>query len=66
MKKYIETIELKEQDKSFALRAISFVSKRASGELITAATWIRNFVRNHPDYKQGSICYQLTLSLEYG
>ncbi|CAN6618110.1 glutamate--cysteine ligase [Trichomonascus vanleenenianus] len=32
-------------------RYISLVSKRASGELITAATWIRRFIRSHPAYK---------------
>eukprot|EP01102_Stenamoeba_stenopodia_P011556 TRINITY_DN3564_c0_g1_i1.p1 TRINITY_DN3564_c0_g1~~TRINITY_DN3564_c0_g1_i1.p1 ORF type:complete len:620 (+),score=148.40 TRINITY_DN3564_c0_g1_i1:197-2056(+) len=55
VRSYLDTLNLKEQDKSVALRAISFVSKRASGELITPATWIRNFVRNHPDYKQDSV-----------
>lgn len=26
-----------------------------SGELFTTARWIRNFVQNHPDYKQDSV-----------
>ncbi|CEH18307.1 glutamate-cysteine ligase catalytic subunit [Ceraceosorus bombacis] len=34
---------------------LDLVSKRASGELITAATWIRNFVRTHPEYKKDSV-----------
>jgi len=29
------------------------VSKRASGELPTAAAFMRDFVHNHPDYKHG-------------
>jgi len=33
---------------------LDFIEKRASGELITPATWIRNFIRNHPDYKGDS------------
>jgi len=33
---------------------LDFVEKRSTGELITTATWVRNFVRNHPDYKQDS------------
>jgi len=34
---------------------LDFIEKRASGELITPATWIRNFVRNHPAYKGDSV-----------
>jgi len=37
---------------------LDLVSKRASGELPTAATWIRNFVLNHPDYKKDSVVSQ--------
>jgi len=36
------------------LSYLDFIEKRATGELITPATWIRNFVRNHPDYKGDS------------
>jgi len=43
---------------------LSFISKRASGELVTPATWIRTFVTQHKDYKHDSvvsdeICYDL-------
>ncbi len=31
------------------------VCRRATGELVTPATWIRGFVQSHPDYKQDSI-----------
>ena len=34
---------------------LSFISKRAKGELITPATWMRQFVMNHPGYKNDSI-----------
>ncbi len=34
---------------------LDFIEKRATGELITTATWLRNFVRNHPDYKNDSV-----------
>jgi glutamate--cysteine ligase catalytic subunit len=36
-------------------RYLEFVEKRATGELITPATWIRKFVRAHPDYKKDSV-----------
>ena len=34
---------------------LDFIEKRAVGELITPATWMRNFIRNHPDYKGDSV-----------
>ena len=34
---------------------LDFIEKRATGELLTPATWIRNFVRTHPDYKGDSV-----------
>jgi len=34
---------------------LDLIEKRATGELVTPATWMRNFVRNHPDYKSDSV-----------
>ncbi|KAI8981590.1 glutamate-cysteine ligase-domain-containing protein [Mycotypha africana] len=34
---------------------ISLISKRASGELMTGAAYLRKFVQNHPAYKQDSV-----------
>lgn len=31
------------------------ICKRASGDLQTTATWIREFVRNHPAYAHDSV-----------
>jgi glutamate--cysteine ligase catalytic subunit len=44
---------------------MEFIEQRATGELITPATWMRNFVRTHPSYKNDSvvtddIAYDLT------
>ena len=33
---------------------LSFYVRRVTGELITPATWIRQFVKSHPDYKNDS------------
>jgi len=30
---------------------LRFIEKRAAGELITTATWMREQVLSHPDYK---------------
>ena len=32
-----------------------FFAYRSPGRLVTPATWIRNFVRQHPDYKYDSV-----------
>ncbi len=34
------------------------ICKRASGELQTTATWIREFVQKHPAYKHDSVVSQ--------
>lgn len=34
---------------------LNLIQKRASGELMTTASWIRKFVTTHPDYKQDSV-----------
>lgn len=30
---------------------LKFIQKRAAGDILTTASWIRNFVMNHSDYK---------------
>ncbi|SNX85726.1 probable gamma-glutamylcysteine synthetase [Melanopsichium pennsylvanicum] len=37
---------------------LELVSQRASGKLMTTASWIRQYVRNHPDYKGDSVVSQ--------
>ena len=34
---------------------LDFIERRATGELVTPATWMRNFVRNHSAYKGDSV-----------
>jgi glutamate--cysteine ligase catalytic subunit len=34
---------------------LEFLRKRASGEVQTAAAWMRAFVRKHPSYSQDSV-----------
>lgn len=48
---------------------LDFLSKRASGELMTGAAWQRQFVRNHPAYRRDSIvtpdiCYDLLKEID--
>mmetsp|Transcript_26375 Transcript_26375/g.60033 ORF Transcript_26375/g.60033 Transcript_26375/m.60033 type:complete len:706 (+) Transcript_26375:38-2155(+) len=37
---------------------LGLVAKRAAGELLTPAAWMRSFVREHPDYKQDAVISQ--------
>merc|ERR1711871_22056 len=34
---------------------LELIRRRATGELVTPATWIREYVTEHPDYKQDSV-----------
>ena len=51
---YMDTIDIKEPVRNGVTKYLQFISKRASGELMTDAAYIRKFVVNHPDYKQDS------------
>jgi glutamate--cysteine ligase catalytic subunit len=48
---YLDNMNLEPELKLKLSSYIGFVRKRASGELITPAAWIRKFVRGHPEYK---------------
>ncbi|KAI9004403.1 glutamate-cysteine ligase-domain-containing protein [Hyaloraphidium curvatum] len=39
-------------------RYVDYISAKASGKLVTTATWIRQFVAAHPDYKRDSLVSQ--------
>lgn len=62
VKKYVETMNLEENILSVINKYINFISKRASGEYITPATWMRSFVTSHPEYKNDSV---VTHSINY-
>jgi len=55
IKIFLETINVPTELRVQLCRYLNFISKRASGELVTAATFIRSFVSKHPDYKQDSV-----------
>merc|ERR1712048_35071 len=43
-------IEVRETLKTY----LDFITHRAAGDLMTTASWMRQFVASHPDYKQDS------------
>jgi len=52
---YLDSIGIGEVERAHIDRYLELIKRRASGELISAATWQRRFVRSHPDYKNDSI-----------
>ncbi|XP_067950314.1 glutamate--cysteine ligase catalytic subunit-like [Watersipora subatra] len=52
---YMDNIEVDVDTRCSVSRYLDFLSKRASGELMTTAKYLREFVRNHPDYKHDSV-----------
>jgi glutamate--cysteine ligase catalytic subunit len=52
---YLDYINCDQTTLARVTEYLDFIQKRATGELITPATWMRNFVRTHPAYKQDSV-----------
>jgi len=57
---YLNSLDGDFESKKKIRAYIQLVKKRADGTLINAATWIRNFIRSHPMYKQDSVVSQET------
>lgn len=51
---YLENMEVDVDTRCTILNYLRLIKKRASGELMTVARWMREFVTYHPDYKQDS------------
>jgi len=52
---YLEHIECDSVSFGHLTRYLNFISRRASGDLMTPAAWMRRFVREHPEYKKDSV-----------
>lgn len=52
---FLDSSSILPTERTLLNRYLRLVSKRASGELCTAASYIRSFVRSHPAYQQDSI-----------
>ncbi|KAL1915696.1 uncharacterized protein VTP21DRAFT_6455 [Calcarisporiella thermophila] len=69
VKAYLNSVNVDLETRCVLCKYLTLVSKRASGELATTATWMRDFVRAHPQYKGDSyvsqeINYDLLKTLE--
>merc|ERR1719198_987078 len=52
---YLDHINVDSVTRKRLLMYLDFIERRATGELVTPAAWMRNFVRNHPSYKGDSV-----------
>jgi len=56
---YLDTLEIDIDDMKRIQGYLELVRRRSNGTLSTPATWIRNFVQSHPDYKKDSVVSQV-------
>ncbi|KAF2462230.1 glutamate-cysteine ligase, partial [Lineolata rhizophorae] len=66
---YLNSMNVDVETRCELARYLDLIRKRANGSLCTAATWIRDFVRSHPEYKKDSavsdrISYDLVKAAE--
>ncbi|KAF9898631.1 hypothetical protein BX616_003791 [Lobosporangium transversale] len=52
---YLNTLNIDIETRCEISKYLELIKKRANGTLMTAASWIRQFVQNHPDYKKDSV-----------
>uniref|UniRef100_A0A8D0CJL7 Glutamate--cysteine ligase n=1 Tax=Scleropages formosus TaxID=113540 RepID=A0A8D0CJL7_SCLFO len=52
---YLANMEVDVDTRCTILNYLKLIKKRASGELMTMAKWMREFVAKHPQYKQDSV-----------
>eukprot|EP00160_Parvularia_atlantis_P013768 Unigene3041_Nuclearia_a/m.9354 Unigene3041_Nuclearia_a/g.9354 ORF Unigene3041_Nuclearia_a/g.9354 Unigene3041_Nuclearia_a/m.9354 type:complete len:628 (-) Unigene3041_Nuclearia_a:92-1975(-) len=52
---YLDSINANYETRCAVGRYLEFLSRRASGELVTPATWMRSFVQTHSAYKHDSV-----------
>ncbi|KAF9529245.1 glutamate-cysteine ligase catalytic subunit [Crepidotus variabilis] len=51
---YLDTLDVEPHEMQKIRQYLDLIRRRAEGKLVTPATWMRNFVRNHPDYEKNS------------
>jgi glutamate--cysteine ligase catalytic subunit len=52
---YLDSVNVDVQTRCELATYLDLIRKRASGELVTTARWIRDFVAAHPNYKRDSV-----------
>eukprot|EP00730_Choanoeca_flexa_P018077 TRINITY_DN8772_c0_g2_i2.p1 TRINITY_DN8772_c0_g2~~TRINITY_DN8772_c0_g2_i2.p1 ORF type:complete len:161 (+),score=39.19 TRINITY_DN8772_c0_g2_i2:221-703(+) len=52
---YLKSMNIELDDHCRVSRYLDFLSKRAKGEILTPAQWMREYIAEHPDYKHDSV-----------
>ncbi|XP_066931865.1 glutamate--cysteine ligase catalytic subunit-like [Clytia hemisphaerica] len=52
---YLDHLDIDADTKCTISQYLKLISARASGELLTTASWMRKFIRSHPKYKFDSV-----------
>lgn len=52
---YLSSIELDAETHCVMHRYLDFIKRKAAGDILTTASWMRKFVHNHPAYKHDSV-----------
>lgn len=61
---YLDSLNIDYDTRTRLSEYINFISYRASGVLMTPATWMRTFVQSHPEYKHDSrVSAKITLDM---
>ena len=65
----LDAVDVDSESRNILNGYLTFVAKRASGELWTTAKWMRHFIQTHETYKADSvvsekICYDLICAIE--
>ncbi|XP_061392080.1 glutamate--cysteine ligase-like [Musca vetustissima] len=55
IRSYLQSMEVDTDTHCTIEQYLRFIERRASGELVTTATWMREQVLKHPDYKKDSV-----------
>ncbi|KAF8578012.1 GCS-domain-containing protein [Ramaria rubella] len=52
---YLNSLDVEFSTKERLRKYLNLIKRRADGSLVTTATWMRNFIRSHADYKFDSV-----------
>ena len=52
---YLDTLHIEQPEMDRIQNYLDLIRQRSTGQLKTPATWIREFVLNHPKYKKDSV-----------
>ncbi|XP_071531560.1 glutamate--cysteine ligase catalytic subunit isoform X4 [Panulirus ornatus] len=55
VRQYLGALDLDADTACTIGQYLNFISARAAGTAMTTATWMRNFIMSHPEYKQDSV-----------